>query len=197
MSVTLTILGSSSALPTSTRSPAAHVLNVHERFFLIDCGEGTQIQLRRLRIRMGRLHHIFISHIHGDHVFGLYGLLSSLSLLGREYPVHLYAPAHFEALLFQHLKDFDIYLGFELVFHPLQCGKSEKIFEDEQMVVETLPLKHRVPCCGFLFREKPGPKNIRKPLIEKYGIPLRMIHRIKAGEDLVLEDGRVIPNSDA
>jgi len=185
----LTILGSSSALPTSERHPAAHVLNIHERFFLIDCGEGTQMQLRKYRIRLGKLHHIFISHVHGDHVFGLYGLLSSLSLLGREYPLHVYAPAHFEAHLRQHLADFDIYLGYELVFHPLHHSRSEKIYEDDRITVETLPLKHRVPTLGFLFREKPRPRNIYPDMIKKYNMSLKQIRQVKNGSDLELDNG--------
>src|SRR5512145_1421834 len=108
----LTILGSSSALPTSERNPSAHVLNAHERFFLIDCGEGTQMQLRKNRIRFGKINHIFLSHLHGDHVFGIYGLLSTLSLMGRKSPVHLYAPANYNQILHSHLKDFDINLSF-------------------------------------------------------------------------------------
>src|SRR5512138_2971467 len=115
----LTILGSSSALPTSERYPSAHVLDAHERFFLIDCGEGTQMQLRKNRIRFGKINHIFISHLHGDHVFGLYGLLSTFSLMGRETPVHLYAPEKYQTLLYSHLDDFDIHLNYGIEFHPL------------------------------------------------------------------------------
>jgi ribonuclease Z len=115
----LTILGSSSALPTSGRYPSAHVLNEHERLFLIDCGEGTQMQLRKTRIRFGKINHIFISHLHGDHVFGLYGLLSTFSLMGRKNPVHLYAPENYQHILSSHLNDFDIHLSFEIDFIPL------------------------------------------------------------------------------
>ncbi|HOP58829.1 MAG TPA: MBL fold metallo-hydrolase, partial [Bacteroidales bacterium] len=120
MPMKLTILGSSSALPTSERFPSAHVLNAHERIFLIDCGEGTQIQLRRNKIRFGKINHIFISHLHGDHVFGLYGLLSTFNLMGRTNPLCLYAPFNYDSLLFSHLKDFDINLNFEIVFTPLK-----------------------------------------------------------------------------
>src|SRR5512136_442431 len=115
----LTILGSSSALPTSERFPSAHVLKVHERLYLIDCGEGTQMQLRKNKIRFGKINHIFISHIHGDHVFGLYGLLSTFNLMGRMLPLHLYAPGNYIQMLMAHLDDFDIHLNFEIDFIPL------------------------------------------------------------------------------
>ena len=111
----LTILGTSSALPTSERYPSAHVLSAHERLYLIDCGEGTQIQLRKNKIRFGKINHIFISHLHGDHIFGIYGLLSSFSLMGRKSPIHLYAPENYKQILFSHIKDFDINLGFEQI----------------------------------------------------------------------------------
>lgn len=194
MSLSLTILGSSSALPTSERSLPAHVLAVHERFFLIDCGEGTQILLRKNRIRLGKINHILISHLHGDHTFGLFGLLSSFSLLGRESDLHLYADTRLENILARHFIDFDIHLGFELKFHPLHGRKSERIFEDDKLTVDTIPLKHRIPTCGFLFREKEKLRNIRKDLVEKYQIPVREIHRIKSGGDYTLPDGTVISN---
>ena len=119
----LTILGSSSALPTSERYPSAHVLNVHERLFLIDCGEGTQMQIRKNRIRLSRLNNIFISHLHGDHIFGLYGLLSTFSLMGRKTPVRIHAPENYHSILLSHLLDFDIHLSFEIEFIPLK-GKD-------------------------------------------------------------------------
>ena len=191
----VTILGTSSALPTSRRYPSAHVLNVHERFFLIDCGEGTQMRLRQLRIRIGKIHHIFISHTHGDHVFGLYGLLSTLNLTGRKTPLYLYAPAAFGPMLFTHLSDFDIHLNFEIRFVPLEGNKPKVIFENRFMTVTSFPLKHRVPTYGFLFREKQQPRNIRKEAIQIYGIPLSAIPGIKRGDDFVTRDGEVIPNS--
>ncbi|MGM0666167.1 MAG: ribonuclease Z [Bacteroidota bacterium] len=190
----LTILGSSSALPTSQRYPSAHVLNVHERFFLIDCGEGTQMQLRKYRIKFGRIHHIFISHLHGDHVFGLYGLLSTMSLSGRESPLRLYAPVSFREILFTHLADFDIHLNFDIDFVGLQGKDPVKIFEDKKLSVLSLPLRHRVPAYGFLFREKARERNIIKEAIGKYNIPVSEIHKIKKGADFLCADGKVIPN---
>ncbi len=190
----LTILGSSSALPTSERNPSAHVLNAHERLFLIDCGEGTQLQLRRLKIRFGKINHIFISHLHGDHVFGLYGLLSSFSLMGRKTPLHLYAPANYNNILRSHLSDFDINLSFEIQFTPLEGKDPVQILDDKYLTVTSFPLMHRVPTFGFLFREKRGLLNIRKDLIDLYKIPHVRIPAIKNGEDFITREGEVIKN---
>ena len=192
----LTILGSSSALPTSERYPSAHVLNAHERFFLIDCGEGTQMQLRKNKIRLGKINHIFISHLHGDHVFGLYGLLSSFSLMGRSAPIHLYAPANYDQMLLSHLNDFDINLGFEIDFHPLSGDDPVKILDDKYLTVTAFPLKHRIPAFGFLFREKPAERNIIKECIIKYNIPPVRIRAIKKGEDFITASGDRIKNED-
>lgn len=191
----LTILGTSSALPTSTRYPTAHVLNVHERFFLIDCGEGTQMRLRQNRIRIGKIHDIFISHTHGDHVFGLYGLLSTLNLTGRRTPLTIYAPEGFGEMLSSHLGDFDIRLEFDIVYVPLRGDDPAVILDNNFLTVTSFPLKHRVPAYGFLFREKQQLRNIRKESISGYGIPLAAIPGIKAGLDFVDEKGNVIPNA--
>lgn len=192
----LTVLGTSSALPTSERYPSAHVLNVHERLFLIDCGEGTQMQLRRNRIRFGKINHIFISHIHGDHVFGLNGLLSSLSLMGRKSPLHIYAPVNFEPILHSHLNDFDINLSFDIEFIPLSGKEPVLILDDKYVTVTSFPLQHRIPAFGFLFREKESERNIIKECILKYQIPTVRIRAIKKGEDFITQDEDVIPNSD-
>ena len=192
----LTILGSSSALPTSERHPSAHVLNSHERLFLIDCGEGTQMQLRKNKIRFGKINHIFISHLHGDHIFGLYGLLSSFSLMGRKTPIHLYAPAPYKAILFSHLNDFDIHLSFEIDFIPLSGRDPVKILDDKYLTVTSFPLEHRVAAYGFLFKEKPADRNIIKESIIKYNIPTVRIPAIKKGEDFVTSDGVIIKNQE-
>ncbi len=191
----LTILGSSSALPTSGRYPSAHVLNVHERLFLIDCGEGTQMQLRKYKIRFGKINNIFISHLHGDHVFGLYGLLSTFNLMGRENPLTLYAPENYSRLLNSHLQDFDINLNFRIEFKPLKGKDPVIIYEDKYVVVTAFPLKHRIDSFGFLFREKPADRNIIKECIEKYSIPVARIPEIKKGADFVTDNGTVIENS--
>jgi ribonuclease Z len=192
----LTILGSSSALPTSERFPSAHVLNAHERLFLIDCGEGTQMQLRKNKIRFGKINHIFISHLHGDHVFGLYGLLSTFSLMGRKTPIHLYAPENYRNILLSHLNDFDIRLSFDIDFNPLAGKDPAIILNDKYLTVTAFPLEHRVPAFGFLFREKPHDRNIIKEYIVKYQIPGVRIPAIKKGEDFVTNEGVIIKNEE-
>src|SRR5664280_2135914 len=192
----LTILGSSSALPTSGRFPSAHVLNAHERLFLIDCGEGTQIQLRKTRIRFAKINHIFISHLHGDHVFGLYGLLSTFSMMRRRNPIHLYAPENYDNILKSHLSDFDINLSFEVDFIPLSGNNPVIILDDKYLTVTSFPLKHRVPAYGFLFREKLSDRNIIKEYIDKYNIPPIRIPAIKKGEDFITSDGKIVKNEE-
>jgi ribonuclease Z len=192
----LTILGSSSALPTSERYPSAHVLTAHERLFLIDCGEGTQMQLRKNRLKFGKINHIFISHLHGDHIFGLYGLLSSFSLMGRKTPVHLYAPENYHTILISHLNDFDIHLSFEIDFVPLRGNDPFLILDDKYLTVTAFPLQHRVPAYGFVFREKISDRNIVKEKIEEYLIPSVRIPAIKKGADFITSEGLTIPNAE-
>jgi ribonuclease Z len=190
----LTILGSSSALPTSERYPSAHVLNAHERFYLIDCGEGTQMQLRKNRIRFSKINHVFISHLHGDHVFGIYGLLSTFSLMGRTNVLHLYAPENYKHILQTHLSDFDINLSFEIDFIPLSGKDPIQILDDKYITVTSFPLKHRIPAYGFLFREKISDRNVIKEKIDEYKIPVVRIRAIKKGEDFVTPDGELVKN---
>ena len=192
----LTVLGSSSALPTSKRFPSAHVLNAHERLFLIDCGEGTQMQLRKCRIRFGKINNIFISHLHGDHIFGLYGMLSTFNLMGRENNLSLYAPERYLAMLNSHLGDFDMNLSFEIDFVPLRGNDPVKIYEDKYITVTSFPLKHRIEAFGFLFMEKPADRNIIKECITKYSIPTSSIPGIKKGLDFVTKEGLVIKNEE-
>src|SRR5512133_1549007 len=192
MSFKLTILGTSSALPTSDRYPSAHVLNVHERLFLIDCGEGTQMQMRRFRLRFAKINHIFISHLHGDHIFGLYPLLSSLNLMGRREQLNIYAPEPFEELITRHLADFDINLGYELLIHPLKGTTPRLILSDRRVEVTSFPLRHRVKAYGFIFREKPGENKIIKDKISEYHFTVAQMVKLKRGEDIVRDDGSVI-----
>ncbi len=154
------------------------------------------MQLRRYRLRLGKIHHIFISHIHGDHTFGLFGLLSTFNLLGREEPLHIYGPELLEEMLLVHLKFFQSKLGYNLLFHRIQCRRTALIYEDKNIEVRSIPLIHRVPTCGFLFREKPRESNILKEKITQYNIPLKQIVKIKEGADLILQDGTVIPNAE-
>ncbi len=192
MAFRLTILGTSSALPTSDRYPTAHVLNVHERLFLIDCGEGTQMQMRRYRIRFGRINHIFISHLHGDHFFGLYPLLSTFNLMGRKTPLHVYAPEPAQELIARHLKDFDINLAYELVVHTLSGKAVKPVLDDRRVDVFSFPLKHRVKSYGFLFREKMADRNIIREKIPEYNLTIAEIARLKKGEDVTRDGGEVI-----
>ncbi|MBL7113258.1 MAG: ribonuclease Z [Bacteroidales bacterium] len=192
----LTILGSSSALPTSERFPTAHLLNANERFFLIDCGEGTQMQLRKFRIKLGKINHIFISHLHGDHILGLFGLISSFSLLGRTSNLHIYGTDMLEELILDHLKYFQGELSYHIAFHKIQTRRSALIYQDSKTEVHTIPLKHRVPTCGFLIKEKSGTRNIKKEMIEEHNISIRDIVSIKEGSDYTTPDGRVIPNEE-
>lgn len=160
-SFALTILGSSSAVPRPDRFTTAHVLNAHERFFLIDCGEGTQIQLRRFRIRFSRIHHIFISHLHGDHFFGLPGLLSSFQLMGRKKELHVYGPAGLKTILTSLYEQMGDQPGYPIIFHPVDPQTSGIILETSRLTVVSFPLNHKKPATGFLFREKEGERNAR------------------------------------
>jgi len=163
---------------------------------LIDCGEGTQMQLRRLRVRMGRLDHILISHLHGDHVFGLFGLLSSLGLTGREHPLHVYGPPELESVVLRHLEMFDIHLPYEVIHHPLDCTKGGAVYEDKVLTVRHFPLRHRIPACGYLFREKERRRRFRPGIFERYEIPVAQRRAIQEGAPLRLPDGSEVPNEE-
>lgn len=187
------ILGCGSALPTTRHQATSQVLNIREKLFMIDCGEGTQVQLRRSRLRFSRLNHIFISHLHGDHCFGLIGLISTYAMLERTAQLHIYAHADLQRLLAPQLDYFCKGMTFEVVFHPFNPSERTVIYEDRSVSVETIPLRHRLPTCGFLFREKPTSRHIRRDMIDFYQIPVYMINRIKNGEDYMLDDGTCIP----
>ena len=195
MTFELTILGSSSAVPTSKRNLTAHVLNVHERFFLIDCGEGTQIQIRKNKIRFGKIDHIFISHLHGDHIFGLFGLISTFNLLDREKDLHIYAHSELESILNRHIEYFERSLSYKIVYHYLNPKLNEVVYEDDKLTVETIPLKHRVPTCGFKFSEKPHLRNLKKNVVQDYQIPISEIQNIREGEDFINDENEVILNT--
>ena len=198
MTFSLTVSGSSSALPTKDRFPTAHVLNVHERLFLVDCGEGTQMQLRRFNetIKLSRLDNVFISHLHGDHVFGLFGLMSTLDLLGRKNDLNIYGPPLLGKVLDDHLKYFGQNMSYKIAFHAVDTCSDQRVYEDKTLSVETIPLKHRVPTCGYLFREQMPPLNIRKEAIERYGLGAEEIVRIKGGENYIAPSGEIVPNVD-
>ncbi|MCX6272405.1 MAG: ribonuclease Z [Bacteroidetes bacterium] len=196
MSFTLTILGSNAAAPTSERHSSAQLLDTGQHLFLIDCAEGTQMQLRRFKAHFRKINHIFISHLHGDHFFGLIGLLTTFHLLGRDKPVTVYSiPALKEAIDLL-LTITQTTLIYPVQYHFFDPDSPEILFEDNQISVSTLPLLHRIPTCGFLFREKPKPRNIKKTAIENVDIPYQLMPRLKNGEDITLDDGRVFLNKD-
>ncbi len=168
---------------------------MEERHFLIDCGEGTQVQLRKAKARFSKINHIFISHLHGDHCFGLPGLIASFRLLGRETPLHIYGPKGIREMLETIFRITETHRGFELVYHELESKKSEKIFEDKRVEVYTIPLNHRIYCNGYLFREKPKERHLNMAEISKYAeIETCDYHNIKLGKDFVLSDGYVLKN---
>ncbi len=195
MSTFLTILGFNSAIPTVKSSPTAQFLEMDDRCFLIDCGEGTQVQLRKAKAKFSKINHIFISHLHGDHVFGLPGLISSFRLLGRETTLHVYGPKGIKEMMETIFRITETHQGFEVVFHELFSKKSEKIFEDNRVEVYTIPLDHRIYCNGYLFREKPKERHLNMKEIAKYPeIEICDYHNLKRGKDFELSDGYVLKN---
>jgi ribonuclease Z len=196
MNFSVTVLGTSSAIPNSKRNPSSQVVNVHDRLFLVDCGEGTQILLRKNRIKLAKLNHICISHLHGDHIFGLFGLLSTYSLLNRTTALHIYANTRLEELLDFHKSFFDHELTYPLVFHPLEPDFAGVIFEDDHVLVKAFPMRHSIPSHGYLFEEKERMKKISAFKISEYKITPEDIKKIKLGQDYTTSDGRIIPNSE-
>ena len=189
------ILGCGSALPTLQHNASSQIVELREKLFMIDCGEGTQIQLRRSRIHFSKIIAVFISHLHGDHCFGLPGMISTFGMTGRTAPLHIYAPAAFEPILDQTLSFFCQGLEFKVVFHAVDTTQNKVVYEDRSLTVETIPLQHRIDCCGYLFREKPILPHIRRDMIDFYKIPISQINNIKAGADWVTPEGEMIANS--
>lgn len=188
------ILGCGSALPTTRHFPTSQVVNIREKLFMIDCGEGAQMQLRRSRLKFSRLNHIFISHLHGDHCFGLIGLISTFALLGRTATLHIYAHKELEKLMRPWLDFFCHGIDFDVEFHPFKGQQAEVIYEDRSVTVSTIPLMHRVPCCGFLFAEKQTPDHIVREMIDFYKVPTCELNRIKNGGDYVTPEGKIVPH---
>ena len=192
----VTILGCGSALPTLRHNGSAQVVNIREKIFLVDCAEGTQVQLRHNHVHLNRMNTIFISHLHGDHCFGLPGLISTQGLLGRTAPLHIYGPEDIESVFRPMLDYFCNGMEYEVIFHPIDTQLFQPVYEDRCVTVYSIPLKHRVPCCGYLFREKPLLPHIRREAIERYQIPICQINNIKAGADFTTSEGKLIPNSE-
>ena len=194
MTFSVTVLGSGSAKPSINRHHSAHVLNVHEQFYLVDCGEGTQQQLLRAGINPLKINAVFISHLHGDHFYGLFPLISTMGLMGRRVPLTVFAPAPFREIIDFHFKYFDTALPFEVLAHELDTCTFQLIYETNVLEVWSVPLRHRMPDAGFLFREKTPPLNVSKFAIERFGLGIAQIAAAKKGLDITLEDGTVIPN---
>lgn len=191
----LHILGCGSALPTLKHFPTSQIVECRGKLFMVDCGEGAQLQMRRAGLSFTKMGHIFISHLHGDHCLGLIGLLSTFGLVGRTAAMHVYADKALGPMLEQQLSFYCHDLGYAVEFHPIDTSCRKVIYEDRSLSVETLPLEHRMPCCGFLFREKPPLPHIRREMIDLYDIPVSQIQNIKLGADWTLPDGTVVPNS--
>lgn len=191
----INILGCGSALPTYRHLPSSQIVNVRNNLFLVDCGEGTQLQIRRQQLKFSRIEHIFISHLHGDHCFGLPGLVSTFGLLGRTADLYIHGPENIEAVMQPMLSFFCQHLPYKIVFCPFKTDEATKIYESRAIEIFTIPLNHRIPCCGFLFREKPLKRHILREWTEFYQVPFSWMNRLKNGEDYQSEDGTVIPNS--
>ncbi len=190
----VTVLGSSSATPAYNRNPSAQLLNLNEKFYLIDCGEATQNQLNKFRIKSSRIDYIFISHLHGDHYLGLVGLLSTMHLHGRTKEIHIYGPPELKEIIDLQLKVSETVLRYQIEFHSTHTEYSEKIFESNDLVVETIVLNHRIPTTGFVFREKPKKRKINSAKMEEYDVPLEYIPLLKNGIDYSDKYGNTIAN---
>ncbi|MBL4657950.1 MAG: ribonuclease Z [Flavobacteriales bacterium] len=190
----VTALGSSSSMPTAERNLSGHFVNIAERFYLVDCGEGTQFQLIKFKLKYQKINHIFITHMHGDHFFGLLGLLSSLHLLGRTREINIYGPPDLGKVFNTQNQYAAEGFSYQIVFHALGFKGGELVYENKVMTVTTIKLKHRVPCNGFLFREKQKPRKLLSEAISKYGIPEYERNNIKLGKDFTMESGEVITN---
>lgn len=192
----LTILGCYSASPKKNANPTAQVLEINNHLFLIDCGEGTQVQLRKLKVKFSRIERIFISHLHGDHFFGLVGLISTFGMTNREKELHVYGPKGIKEVICLQLKLSKSWTSYPLYFHELSSDNPEVIYEDETLSVETIPLDHRVYTNGFLFKEKPGDRKLILEKVLNYGIDAAYFRSIKKGKAPVLDDGTIIPNKE-
>ncbi|MEI6680157.1 MAG: ribonuclease Z [Mariniphaga sp.] len=192
----VTILGSSSALPTSSRFTTSQVVSLNEKLYLIDCGEGTQIQLRKFGIKVGKINHIFISHLHGDHIFGLPGLISTIALGGKKGELHIYSHSELKIMMDHFLKFMNDFVDLKIIYHPLNFRSRAVIYQDSKLIVESFPLKHRIPCCGFIFREKIHELHLRGDKIDSLKIPIKDRVAIKRGADYQIPGGVNIPNKE-
>lgn len=192
----LTILGCYAATPRTLSNPTSQVLEIKNRVFLIDCAEGTQVQLRKSKVKFSKINHIFISHLHGDHFYGLVGLISTFMLLNRESDLHVYGPKGIKEIILLQLRASGSFTGYNLYFHELESKQSETIFEDDRVVVKTIPLNHRIYTNGFLFQEKNIERKLNIERVEHYQIDKLYYNKIKYGGDIKMENGTVIPNAE-
>ena len=192
----LTLLGCYAATPRTITNPTAQVLEIRNRMFLIDCGEGTQVQLRKNKLKFSKINHIFISHLHGDHMYGLVGLISTFMLLNRQTDLHVYGPKGIKEIILLQLRYSNSFTGYNLYFHELESKESEVIFEDDKVIVKTIPLQHRIYTNGFLFQEKPKERKLNVAAVEEYQIDKAYYRKIKYGGDITLDNGQVIPNAE-
>lgn len=190
----LTILGCYAATPRSFTNPTSQVLEINNHKFLIDCGEGTQVELRRNKIKFSKIEHVFISHLHGDHCYGLVGLISTFRLLNRKTDLHVYGPKGIKEIITLQLKLSNSWTNYQLYFHELESKKPQLLFEDDKVTVETIPLKHRIYTNGFLFKEKPGSRKLLIDEITRYNIDVSLYQSVKMGKDVVSNNGKLIPN---
>ena len=192
----LTLLGCYAATPRTITNPTAQVLEIRNRMFLIDCGEGTQVQLRKNKLKFSKINHIFISHLHGDHMYGLVGLISTFMLLNRQTDLHVYGPKGIKEIILLQLRYSNSFTGYNLYFHELESKESEVIFEDDKVIVKTIPLQHRIYTNGFLFQEKPKERKLNVAAVEAYQIDKAYYRKIKYGGDITLDNGQIIPNAE-
>ena len=191
----LTILGCYAATPRTITNPTSQILEIRNRMFLIDCGEGTQVQLRKNKIKFSKINHIFISHLHGDHFYGLVGLISTFMLLNRQTDLHVYGPKGIKEIILLQLKHSNSYTGYNLYFHELESTESEMVYEDDKVLVKTIPLKHRIYTNGYLFEEKPRERKLNIAAVEEFEIDKCFYQNIKNGKDITLENGKTILNA--
>lgn len=192
----LTILGCYAATPRTITNPTSQVLEIRNRMFLIDCGEGTQVQLRKNKLKFSKINHIFISHLHGDHFYGLVGLISTFMLLNRQTDLHVYGPKGIKEIILLQLRYSNSYTGYNLYFHELDSKESEVVYEDDKVLVKTIPLKHRIYTNGYLFQEKAKERKLNIEVVENHTIDIAYYRKIKYGGDITLADGTIIPNKD-
>ena len=190
----VSILGCGSAKPTLRHLPTSQIVNIRGKYYMIDCGEGAQTQMQKMRLPMARIGHIFISHNHGDHVFGLPGLISTMALLGRTAELHIHGPRQLQEFLDNIIRIYCEGITYRIIFHPIDTRVHNIIYKDRSVTVWSIPLRHRVPCSGFLFRETPPLPHIRREMIEAFSIPFSQINNIKAGASWTTGDGTVIPH---